>query len=496
MTNEESTYQTFEPFGFKDDIMKGIKEAGFRMPSPIQQEAVPVVMKGRDVVARAQTGTGKTAAFGLPTMNNISGGKGVELLVIVPTRELASQVSEELFRLGRYASIRTVAVYGGQSIGRQAEMVNRGAQVVVATPGRLLDHLKSKRFRSFDPSMVVLDEADEMLDMGFLEDIEKIFAFLPKDRQTLLFSATMPSAIKRLANKILKEPVAIDVTPSGTTTASDISQRYCVMAEREREVALVRLIDTESPSKAIVFCRTKKEADALSTTLISRGYSAKALHGDMDQRARNDAMESFRRGRIELLIATDVAARGLDVSDVSHVFNYHIPFDPQSYIHRIGRTGRAGKKGDAITLVTPLEFKELSRIIKVSGAPVTYREIPTGQEVKKKHINSLLDMLEGQHIHQEAQELLEQVGDGDEELLFEVAVRALSALMDRKKVTGPDRIGLSNKEADSLLRRSSGPQHSKGRPYKGRRPGPQGHRGGKGKSFGGSSRQGGHRKGR
>ncbi|MBE9537268.1 MAG: DEAD/DEAH box helicase, partial [Proteobacteria bacterium] len=372
MTDSKGLAETFLEFGFNDGILKGVKEAGFRAPSPVQQRAIPVVMAGSDVVAQAQTGTGKTAAFGLPTMNNIDTKGGVALLVIVPTRELAEQVSEELYRLGHFAGIRTVAVYGGQSIGRQVEMIHRGAQVVVATPGRLLDHLRSKRLRRFTPSIVVLDEADEMLDMGFLEDIEAIFGYLPEKRQTLLFSATMPAPIRALSKKILKTPTAIDVTPKEITTNPDISQRYYVIHEREREEAMVRLIDTESPSKSIVFCRTKREADKLSTTLLSRGYSAKALHGDMEQRARNETIATFKKGQVDMLVATDVAARGLDISDVSHVFNYHIPFDPQSYIHRIGRTGRAGKKGIAITLVTPLEFKELSRIMKVSGATIKY----------------------------------------------------------------------------------------------------------------------------
>lgn len=464
MTAEKSKYETFEEFGFEKDILKGVKEAGFKVPSPIQQEAIPGIMQGKDVVAQAQTGTGKTAAFGLPAMNGIGDKKGVSLLIIVPTRELAAQVSEELFRLGRYAGIQTAAVYGGQSISRQVEMIGRGAQVVVATPGRLLDHLRSRRLKNFEPSIVVLDEADEMLDMGFLEDIEAIFQFLPKERQTLLFSATMPPAIRRLAGKILKDPVAIDVTPKDVITNIDISQSYYVMEEREREEAMVRLIDTESPGKAIIFCRTKREADALSTTLTSRGYASKALHGDMEQRLRNDTISSFKKGQIDLLVATDVAARGLDISDVSHVFNYHIPFDPQSYIHRIGRTGRAGKKGLAITLVTPLEFKELSRIMKVSGAPIKYKEIPTIDEVKKSFMDELLSKLEEQEIRDEALEMLNLVNDA--ESLFEVASRALSALMDRKEIAGPDRIGLSSQQVQRMIQRSKEQKGSYGRQQK------------------------------
>lgn len=500
MTDSKGLAETFLDFGFNEGILKGIKEAGFRMPSPVQQRAIPVVMAGSDVVAQAQTGTGKTAAFGLPTMNNIDTRSGVQLLVIVPTRELAEQVSEELYRLGNFAGMRTVAVYGGQSIGRQVEMIHRGAQVVVATPGRLLDHLRSKRLRRFSPSIVVLDEADEMLDMGFLEDIEAIFSYLPDERQTLLFSATMPAPIRSLAKKILKSPTYIDITPKGSVTNEDVSQRYYVIHEREREEAMARLIDTESPSKSIVFCRTKREADNLSTTLVSRGYSAKALHGDMDQRARNDTIAIFKRGKADMLVATDVAARGLDISDVSHVFNYHIPFDPQSYIHRIGRTGRAGKKGIAITLVTPLEFKELSRIMKVSGATIKYEEMPSIHEVKKNYIEELAEKVGEHEIYDDAAELLANfLAMGEDPA--EIAVKALSALMDKRQVAGPNKIGLNADEAQRMLQRSirSGGGGGKGRYHKGRSGGgrPGGRSGGGGyRSGGGRQGQGGNRGGR
>ena len=459
----EEKKDTFEQFGLRSEILKGITEAGFREPSPIQKRAIPTIMSGRDVVAQAQTGTGKTAAFGLPAMNAVGTSGKVEILAIVPTRELASQVSDELYRLGRFAGIRTVAVYGGQSIGRQVELIRRGAQVVTATPGRLLDHLKSNRLKSFAPSIVILDEADEMLDMGFLDDIEAIFTYLPEDRQTLLFSATLPPAIRRLAQKILKNPEAIDVTPKETTTNADITQRYYVLEEREREEALVRLIDTESPNKSLVFCRTKKETDTLSTTLISRGYAAGSLHGDMQQRQRNETIDNFKQGRIDLLIATDVAARGLDINDVTHVFNYHIPFDSDSYVHRVGRTGRAGKKGTAITLVTPLEFKKLSRIVRTSGAPLVYEEIPTISEAKKQYQKELIDKLEHQHINEEAVALLQRL---EEDLdISQIACKAISMMLDQQSVGGPSRIGFSSQEVQRMMHQSKRRKHSKPRRY-------------------------------
>lgn len=443
---------TFEHFGLKDAILRGIKEAGFTSPSPIQQQALPVVLSGRDVIARAQTGTGKTAAFGLPSMNAITGRGGVEVLVIVPTRELASQVSDELYRLGRYANFRTVAVYGGQSISRQVDLIRRGAQIVTATPGRLLDHLKSGRLDNFNPSMVILDEADEMLDMGFLDDIDEIFNYLPDSRQTLLFSATLPQAIRELSQKILKQPVTIDVTPKGTTTNTDIAQRYYVIEEREREGALVRLIDTEAPNKALIFCRTKKETDMLCTTLVSRGYAASALHGDMQQRQRNEAIENFKRSRIDLLIATDVAARGLDINDVSHVFNYHIPFDSDSYVHRIGRTGRAGRKGTAVTLVTPLEFKKLTRIMHTSGAPIIYNEVPSIGDAKKLYHNELITKIERQQIKEEAAELLQRIEEDID--VSQIACKALSMLLEDRSVDGPSKIGFSLEEVEHMMRRA------------------------------------------
>ena len=451
MIKDSINTQTFESFGLRKELLKGVIEAGFKVPSPIQQRAIPVILEGRDVIAQAQTGTGKTAAFGLPAMHAVCSTGKVEVLVIIPTRELASQVSDELYRLGRYAGIQTVAVYGGQSISRQVDLINRGAQVVTATPGRLLDHLRSHRLKRFHPSIVVLDEADEMLDMGFLDDIEAIFDYLPKERQTLLFSATMPQAIRKLAEKILKDPVTIDVTPKELTTNIDITQRYYVLDEREREEALVRLIDTEAPKKALIFCRTKKETDMLTNTLVARGYNALALHGDMEQRQRNETMGNFKKGHIDMLIATDVAARGLDITDVTHVFNYHIPFDPERYVHRIGRTGRAGKNGIAITLVTPLEFKELTRIMKFSGAPIVYEEIPTIHKVKKQFQAEVLGKIHHQHIHEESMEILQQLTQDMD--TTQIACKAISLLLDKPQFAGPNKIGLSSGEVERMIHR-------------------------------------------
>ncbi|MDR2034437.1 MAG: DEAD/DEAH box helicase [Helicobacteraceae bacterium] len=447
MTTQQ--YDSFESFGFKPQILRGVTEAGFTTPSPIQIEAIPYILEGRDLIGQAQTGTGKTAAFGLPAMNRIEIADRVDLLVITPTRELATQVSDELFKLGRFAGMRTVTIYGGQSSYRQVDLVNRGAQIVVATPGRLLDLLSSGRLKNFSPSIVILDEADEMLDMGFLDDIKEIFKFLPKERQTLMFSATMPAPIRDLAGRILRDPVSVKVTPSEETANKDIAQQYYVIEEHERDDAILRLFDSEEPSKSIVFVRTKKEADRLSTMLIAKGYSAKGLHGDMEQKSREEVIKSFKNNQLDILVATDVAARGLDVKDVSHVFNYHIPFDPESYVHRIGRTGRAGKKGIAVTLVTPLEYKELQRIKKIAGSDIRRESVPTLGDVRKAHSGKLINSVLNARLNEEAQHLLNALEEQID--IQQLALKALSLLIEKQNITGPDSIGLTAQRLEKML---------------------------------------------
>lgn len=373
--NQNGREKNFKNFGLKDFVLKGIKEAGFNVPSPVQEQSIPIILQGKDLIAQAQTGTGKTAAFAIPILNALSRNKEIEALVITPTRELAMQISEEILKLGRFGRIKTICMYGGQSIKRQCDLLEKNPKVMIATPGRLLDHLQNGRIAHFSPQIVVLDESDEMLDMGFLDDIEEIFKFLPNIHQTLLFSATMPEPIKNLAVRILNNPEFVKITPTDITNR-DIEQQYYIINEGERDEAIVRLIETHNPSKSIIFTRMKKEADALATRLINRGFKAMALHGDMDQWERRDSMKAFKENKIELLVATDVASRGLDISDVSHVFNYHIPLNPESYVHRIGRTGRAGRKGVAITLATPLEYKDLSKIKQITKAKLTLCEIP------------------------------------------------------------------------------------------------------------------------
>jgi ATP-dependent RNA helicase DeaD len=440
---------TFSDFNFKDEIFKAIKDAGFVEPSPVQKEAIPLVLKGLDLVAQAHTGTGKTAAFGLPILNMLELNGSVEAVVIVPTRELAMQVSDEIFKFGKHLGINTATVYGGSSYNRQIKHINNSA-VVVATPGRFLDLLSTGKI-NISPKFMVLDEADEMLDMGFLDDIKEIFSYLDGSRQTLMFSATMPPAIKELAKTILYRPEFVTITKKDTTN-TNIKQNFYVVDEWERDDALIRLLDYKDPTKSIIFCRTKKEVDRLSTLLSSKGYLAKGLHGDMEQRQREEVIRAFKKGAIEALIATDVAARGLDVSDVSHVFNYHIPFDSESYVHRIGRTGRAGKEGMAISIVTPQEFKALQKIQKDVGSSLESKVIPTIKDVQIKQKSSLLESVKNQQISDLARELVDELKKDfvDED----IALKLASMMYSENDIAGSDRIGKNKAEISRIAQRA------------------------------------------
>ncbi len=487
--------ETFEQFGLKKEIMRAIGYAGFKSPSPIQKMAIPIVLDGRDVVAQAQTGTGKTAAFGLPVLNNMDGNKGVEALIITPTRELANQVSDELFKYGKQLGIRTVTVYGGSSYGRQIGLIERGAQVVIATPGRLKDILSRDMLKDFAPSTVILDEADEMLDMGFLDDINEIFSYLPSDRQTLLFSATMPTPIKKLAERILVNPEFITITRSETTNV-DIEQKYYVIDENERDDAIIRLLDSEETTKCVVFCRTKKEVDRVAEVLMGVGYNAKGLHGDMEQRQREAVIKGLKTGQYDILVATDVAARGIHINDVSHVFNYHIPFDSDSYVHRIGRTGRAGQKGMAITLLTPREFKELQRIKSKVGTTMEHAYIPSKASIKTANFASIVESIEKHKVFDEAHQILDALReDIDEE---QIMYKLVSMIIDRQEVKGPNQIGINPERLEKILQNLERGGHGGGGGSRGRggyrgnrnRGGGGGYRGNRDRSGGGGGYRG------
>ena len=439
---------TFNEFNFKDTLNQAIKEAGFTEPSPIQEKAIPLILEGHDLIAQAQTGTGKTAAFGLPVIQQMSGNRGIEALVIVPTRELAMQVSDELYRFGKIAGIKTATVYEGTPYNKQIERIKQ-ANIIVATPGRLQDLLMSKRIE-LNPSFVILDEADEMLDMGFLDEIKNIFTFLPIERQTLMFSATMPKPIKSLAEQILENPKSVTITKKERTNR-DIKQIFYVVAEHERDDALLRLIDYKNPNKCIIFCRMKKEVDRLSSYMTAQGFKVASLHGDMEQKQREHTIRAFKNGLVDIFIATDVAARGLDVNDVTHVFNYHIPFDSESYVHRIGRTGRAGNKGEAITLVSPNELRTIKRIEKDVGTVMVSDVIPTRQEVKVRKDNDLLLKIANTKITPSAKEMVKML---QHDLDIVTIAHLLATLVQEEiDVKGKDIIGLRAKELKALIER-------------------------------------------
>jgi len=382
----------FSDFALHKTVLQAIHDMGFEEPSPIQAACIPKVLESVDLIGQAQTGTGKTAAFGIPLIERMTPANRIQAVVLTPTRELAIQVAGELRRIAKYKKIRTLPIYGGQSISHQIRALKQGVQVVIGTPGRVLDHLRRKTLKLDNVNMLVLDEADEMLDMGFIEDIETIISHLNEERQTLLFSATMPVEIKRLATKYMKNPVTVAVSRE-EVTAPLIEQVYYKVFERNKLESLCRILDSEDVELGIIFCRTKRGVDELTEFLQARGYLADGLHGDLSQAQRDKVMSAFREGSIEFLIATDVAARGIDVGNVSHVINYDIPQDPESYVHRIGRTGRAGRKGIAMTLVTPREMKQMVLIQKQTKAVIQTRNVPTVEEVAERKQEQLREQL-------------------------------------------------------------------------------------------------------
>ncbi|HGZ6185214.1 TPA: DEAD/DEAH box helicase [Streptococcus pyogenes] len=352
----------FTEFNLSQDIQSAVVTAGFEKASPIQEMTIPLALEGKDIIGQAQTGTGKTAAFGLPTLNKIRTNENIiQALVIAPTRELAVQSQEELFRFGREKGVKVRSVYGGSSIEKQIKALKSGAHIVVGTPGRLLDLIKRKAVILDHVETLILDEADEMLNMGFLEDIEAIISRVPADRQTLLFSATMPAPIKQIGVKFMKDPEHVQIKNKELTNVN-VDQYYVRVKEQEKFDTMTRLMDVNQPELSIVFGRTKRRVDEITRGLKLRGFRAEGIHGDLDQNKRLRVIRDFKNDQIDILVATDVAARGLDISGVTHVYNYDITQDPESYVHRIGRTGRAGKSGESITFVSPNEMGYLSMI--------------------------------------------------------------------------------------------------------------------------------------
>jgi ATP-dependent RNA helicase DeaD len=380
----------FADLELRPELLQALADLGYEEPTPIQGEAVPPLLQGRDLLGQAATGTGKTAAFALPVLQRMSGdrpGAGPLALVLVPTRELAVQVSQAFHRYGRGLGVRVLPIYGGQPIGRQLQVLERGVDVVVATPGRALDHIGRGTLRLGDVQTVVLDEADEMLDMGFAEDIEEILGQTPQGRQTVLFSATMPPRIDAIAGRHLRDPVRIEMGRAPATgEAPLIRQSAYLVARAHKPAALGRVLDIEAPSATVVFCRTRDEVDELTETLNGRGYRAEALHGGMGQEQRDRVIRRLRAGTADLLIATDVAARGLDIEQLTHVINYDVPAAPDGYVHRIGRVGRAGRQGVAITLAEPREHRLLKAIERVTKQRISVEKVPTVADLRVRRL--------------------------------------------------------------------------------------------------------------
>ncbi|MCC7366480.1 MAG: DEAD/DEAH box helicase [Dehalococcoidia bacterium] len=383
----------FEGLGLGDEVLRAIEDLGYEEPSPIQAQAIPALLAGGDVIAQAQTGTGKTAAYSIPIVERVvAGDRTVQAAVIVPTRELAVQVAEAVHALGRVRGVTVVPLYGGQPYDRQLRALRGGVQVVVGTPGRVMDHIRRGTLELDTVRTLVLDEADEMLDMGFIEDIEFILDKVPAERQIGLFSATIPARIEDLAQSYLREPRRVTIQQE-TATAPQTRQFWYQVPYRAKLDVLTLILDFESPQSAIIFCRTKREVDALTEALEARGYKTAAIHGDISQGQREQQLRAFRDGRVELLVATDVAARGLDIPDVTHVINYDIPDDADAYVHRIGRTGRMGKKGEAVTLITPREMRLLRLIEQQTRTKMKPLRLPTVEDIVARRREAYLEAL-------------------------------------------------------------------------------------------------------
>lgn len=422
--------KTFEELNIPPIIMQALGNMGFEEPTPIQEETVPLALMGKDLIGRAQTGTGKTAAYGIPLINRCDVDlEQIQGIVITPTRELAMQVAEELNRIGSPKNVRSLPIYGGQEIERQIKALKKRPPIIVGTPGRLMDHMRRKTIRLQNIKMVVLDEADEMLNMGFKEDIESILKEMPAERQNLLFSATMPVHIQNLAREFMNNPELIQIKPMEVTVAN-IEQQYMETPESQKLDVLCRLLDIQNPDLAILFARTKRRVDEIAEALIQRGYSAEGIHGDLNQNRRDTIMGKFRSGSIDVLVATDVAARGLDITGVTHIYNFDIPQDPEGYVHRIGRTGRAGETGLAITFVTPREISHLRFIEQITHHKINRKPVPTVNDVfaglQQKVVDNILTVAQEEDMQQYrtlAESLLE---DNDSVTLLAAALKILT----------------------------------------------------------------------
>ncbi|MCL2323373.1 MAG: DEAD/DEAH box helicase [Oscillospiraceae bacterium] len=384
----------FKELGLKSFILRAIEYLGFEEPSQIQTESIPLGLKGYDLIGQAQTGTGKTMAFASIVLSNMEKNKkGIKTLVITPTRELAIQVQEEFRKVGKYAYFRSLCVYGGQPIEMQIRSLQYDQDIIVGTPGRILDHISRGTLSFPDLKFLIIDEADEMLNMGFIEDVNEIIKGLPVDRQTMLFSATMPQEIRDLSRRYMKNDRKYISIVKNSMTVDKVNQYFYETKDNYRFEILCRILDRDEPESALIFCKTKKGVDELISSLLDRGYSVDGMHGDMTQSKRLSALSKFKNKTVDYLVATDVAARGIDIEGISHVINYDLPQDTESYVHRVGRTGRANKEGIAVSLVTPKEYMVLKDIEKNIRSKIYRREIPTIDEIFLKKSENVLNTI-------------------------------------------------------------------------------------------------------
>ena len=428
----------FEDLPISDEIKRAIADMGFEEPSPIQAQSIPVILSGRDVIGQAQTGTGKTAAFSIPVLETIDPeNKSLQAIILCPTRELAIQVSKEIKKLSKYMhGIKSLPVYGGQPIDRQIKSLKGGVQIVIGTPGRVIDHINRKTLKLDNVKMLILDEADEMLDMGFREDIETILNKTPENRQTTFFSATMPKGILDLTRKYQNDPEHVKIVRK-EITVSNISQYYIETRNANKLEVLCRLIDVYNPKLSVVFTNTKRGADELVSDLQARGYFADALHGDLKQTQRDIVMDKFRQGTIDILVATDVAARGIDVDDVEAVFNYDLPQDEEYYVHRIGRTGRAGRTGVSFSFVFGKEMRKMRDIERYTKAKLVKHSIPSVADVEEKKVSAFFKQVKGimdeGNLSKQLQWLESFSNESDVEIIDVAAALVKLALGDEEK---------------------------------------------------------------
>lgn len=448
----------FKELNICEEILKVVKEAGYEAPTPIQAKAIPRIYKGEDVIGQAQTGTGKTAAFAIPMIEKVNyKDRNVQILILTPTRELAIQVTDEIKKFSRYTrGVKSLAIYGGQPIERQIKALKQGVQIVVGTPGRILDHIRRKTLKLGGVTAVILDEADQMLDMGFLEDIETILKEVPQDRQTLMFSATIPKEIEGIAKNYMKNPQKIKIVHK-ELTVPQIAQYYFEVRSHEKLEAMCRILDMEKVDLAMVFCNTKKGVDELVEKLQSRGYSVEGIHGDLKQSQRDKVMKKFRDGTTDLLVATDVAARGIDVDDVALVINYDLPENFEYYVHRIGRTGRAGKVGLAYTFVTARQMRTLKALESYIKGKIKRKAVPTvsdivekrKEEVEKSIISTIKEGKLSEYVH-----IIEKLAENYSSV--DIGAALLKLLIDKNQIqldeTNEDDLQQKNSKESKMIR--------------------------------------------